>query len=339
MSIDNTNYSLVMTLLTEVLVLQGLFTLTKANLELLWPFDSKAYAREVNINSTTQDDSAGCEMTFTNIKPSGFPVQSTAFDGSSHYDIRIEGVAVNDFSLSFWLNTAKQHGALFHYKADDPNTDLKDIKLWLDTKKIHFARVLQTTTETGICGSSASEDTWYYISYGIDKITGKMWMYMDTSKVYDKDESYKDNVIFPVPGTLRVGGMFDNSAGNFEGSITCIGFHSDSVPSSSLTKTPCTSSSRSTFTPSCSSSIRGNYGGSKGRFLLYSGSINALEEMFSVNTCGVVACGSMCLKRGECLYIQYDKLTPGCKRCYLFKVGTGNAISTNGLFYQLSFFV
>lgn len=92
-------------------------------------------------------------------------------------------------------------------------------------------------------------------------------------------------------------------------------------------------------TPSCSSSIRGNYGGSKGRFLLYSGSINALEEMLSVNTCGVVACGSMCLKRGECLYIQYDKLTPGCTRCYLFKVGTGNAISTNGLFYQLSFFV
>ncbi|CAG2200529.1 unnamed protein product [Mytilus edulis] len=93
------------------------------------------------------------------------------------------------------------------------------------------------------------------------------------------------------------------------------------------------------ITPSCSSSIRGNYGGSKGRFFLYSGSINALEEMFSVNTCGVVACGSMCLKHGECLYIQYDKLKPGCTRCYLFKVGTGNAISTNGLFYQLSFFV
>ncbi|CAG2200528.1 unnamed protein product [Mytilus edulis] len=245
-SIDNTNYSSVMTLLTEVLVLQGLFTLTKANLELLWPFDSKAYAREVNINNSTQDDSAGCDMTFTNIKPSGFPVKSTAFDGSSHYDIRIEGVAVDDFSFSFWLNTAKQHGTLFHYKADDPNTDLKDIKLWLDTKQIHFARVLQTKTETEICGSSVSEGNWYYISYGIDKGNGKMWMYMDTSKVYDKDESYKDNVIFPVPGTLRVGGMFDNSAGNFEGSITCIGFHSASVPSSSLTKTPCTLSSRST---------------------------------------------------------------------------------------------
>ncbi|XP_052077191.1 uncharacterized protein LOC127715208 [Mytilus californianus] len=339
MSIDNRNYSSVMTLLTEVLVLQGLITLSKANLKLLWPFDDKAYAREVNINNPTQDDSAGCDMTFSNIKPPGFSIQSAVFDGSTHYDIRLEGVTVSDFSFSFWLRTPIQNGALFHYKPDDPVTDLQDIKLWLVTKQIHFARVLQSKTETEVCGSSVSQDEWYYISYGIDKSTGKMWMYMGTSKVYDKDESYKDNVIFPVPGTLRVGGMFDSSFGNFEGLITCVGFHSDSEPSISLTKTPCTSPTRDTYTPSCSSSIRGNFGGTKGRFDLYSGSVNALEEIFSVNRCGVVACGSLCLQLGECLYFQYDRLTVGCTRCYIFKIGTGNAIPANGHFFKLAFFV
>lgn len=214
-----------------------------ANLELLWTFDEQTFAHEVKRNSPTQDDSEGCKMTFGITKPNGFNGNTAAFDGSTFFDLRIDNLSPSNFAFSGWFRITLLSGTLFHYKPDDSSAQLKEIKVWVVEKQINFRRQLQTVNETDVCGSTMSENTWYYISFGIHKSSGTFWMYMDTSKVYDKDESYVDNVDLSLPGTLRVGGTLDGSWQLLTGYATCIAFHSAEFPGMSVTEPLCTSPS------------------------------------------------------------------------------------------------
>ena len=185
-------------------------------------------------------------MTFSVEKPNGFTFQSVVLDGSSYFDVRVEHVSVSDdYSFSGWFKSVFEDGTLFHYKADSPTATLKEMKMWLVLKKVYFERVLQGVVERNFHGSTFSTNTWYYVSFGIAKSTGTMWVYADDIKVYDKDEGYQDNVAFSLPGTLRIGGTFDNSVPTLSGFATCIGFYSYAFPHLSTTNFLCSSTSQS----------------------------------------------------------------------------------------------
>lgn len=195
--------------------------------------NNNTYTAEVIKQSTTQDKSAGCNVKFESDIPSSLIFPPIRFDGTYSVDIHIENNVATDtthYSFSGWFKSAGATAALFHYKTDDDATVLQELKLVLDSSNLEMTRkiivssvpVTETTVTTG---SLVTNNTWHYISFGIDYRNGKFKVQLDDNQVMNIDDGHEDDIDMVLPATLRIGRTFDNTHLPLIGYATCVGFH------------------------------------------------------------------------------------------------------------------
>ncbi|CAG2252596.1 unnamed protein product [Mytilus edulis] len=225
-----------------LIVLPGIFGIGCCTPELLWPLNSDTYTSEVINNSPLQDRTAGCNIKFAQDMPPDFPIQGVSIVDSNVIDIRVEDIldsSGKDYVFSGWFKSFSPDGALFHYRSDDQTGDFNDLKAVLVSQTINMTRNLKTTNEIGI-SSPIVLNTWYYFSFGIDVSLGRMKIQQDTTVILYLDDNFQDGVDIAFPGTLRIGGSFDDFDSTFNGYVTCFAFHSDeNLPPLSEPKSQC----------------------------------------------------------------------------------------------------
>ncbi|CAG2248126.1 unnamed protein product [Mytilus edulis] len=313
---------------------QGIFCLVRCTPELLWPLNSATYTSEIINNSPLQDRTAGCNIKFAQDMPPDFTNQGVSIVDGDVIDIRIEDIldsSGKDYAFSGWFKSFSPDGALFHYRSDDQTGDFNDLKAVLVSQTINMTRNLKTTNEIGI-SSPIVLNTWYYFSFGIDISSGKMKIQQDTNAILDLDDNFQNGVDIAFPGTLRIGGSFDEFHSTFNGYVTCFAFHSiEHDPLLLETKSQCTVTPPGFYLPACMERNMGMYSSD-------GAPTTNLRVISTSTTCSVFQCGLKCLKERSCRYIQYDLSTDSCKTCYLLTIGTGSFNLSNGQVFELEFF-
>ncbi|CAC5367055.1 unnamed protein product [Mytilus coruscus] len=317
-----------------LIVLSGIFGLGSCTPDLLWPLNNDTYTSEIINNSPFQDRTSGCNIEFAQDMPPDFPNLGVSIVDGDVIDVRIEDILYfsgNDYAFSGWFKALGPDGALFHYRSDDQTGDFNEIKAVLVSQTINLTRNLKTSHDIGI-SSSIGLNTWYYMSFGIDRSSGKMKIQQDAIAILELDDNFQNDIDIVFPGTLRIGGSFDEFDSKFNGHVTCFAYHSiKHDPPLSESKSQCTMTPPGFYLPICMERNMGMYS-SDGT------PTSNLRVISTSATCSVFQCGVKCLKEISCRYIQYDLSNDRCKTCYLLTIGAGSFNLINGQVFELEYF-
>lgn len=259
-----------------------------SDLQLLWPLNNNTYTSEVIKPSNTQDKSAGCNVKFQSDIPSSLIFPPIHFDGTYSVDIHLENnVATDDthFSFSGWFKSDGETAALFHYKTDDDTTALQELKLVLNSSNLEMTRqiivsAVPVTEMLVTTGCLVTNNTWHYISFGIDYDNGKFKVQLDENTVMDIEDGHENDIDMVLPGTLRIGRTFDNTHLPLIGYATCVGFHtSENKPNPTDTAPLCMVSEP---LQSCKFDIIALFFSKAGRFHCFHKIETALHKLLSI---------------------------------------------------------
>ncbi|CAC5362935.1 unnamed protein product [Mytilus coruscus] len=278
---------------------------------MLWPLNNDTYAAEIKHNN--QDQSTECNIKFAQDMPPTFPNLAVSTDDDHVIDVRIENNFIpsgNDYTFSGWFQSSNTDGALFHYKSDDKNGSFLGLKAVLTSLyNITLTRNLQFSNESGVSVNNPPliVNTWYYLTFSVDGKNGKMKINQDEVSIFSDDNNFEDDIDIVLPGTLRIGGSFDEIDSNFNGDVTCFAYHSDKPdPAKSESEGQCkTASVAESYIPICP---KRNVG-------IYSNSSIDTSNLSTISTsteCSVFQCCIACLNEVSCKYIQYDLTNESC---------------------------
>ena len=195
----------------------------------LWPLDNSTFTTEIQESSKDPIDTGQCGRIFGS-QPPDYPNPVVELDGLTPIDLIVDATidSDKDYSFSMMVRPTNDTGALLHYKPDDSTQQLKELAFYISGGYIHMERILNTDNEISPQSTELQMliNNWHYISFGIDRSNGKMFINFNDNKI-QHDHSYHDNVDFVIPGILRVGGMFDQRKPNLQGRAACVAFYSD----------------------------------------------------------------------------------------------------------------